>query len=612
MRIIINISFFLFASVFVTAQNVPPLERKVNMNMNDKTLEWILTEIGKQADIAFSYNPEAIGSSKKTNIYIDDQSVRFALNTLFEGSMSYRERGKFIIIQPQKNEKKNFAIVEGYLSDESGRLITNATVYSETGKTAVNTNEYGYFRLEVDNAGANDSVKINKQGYNSIALTPVAGKSTFVQVSLPKNKNQSSDNNPILMVNPQWLVNKEMMAANQNIDQSFNRVAQISFLPHVGTNSLFSGKTSNYFSINILGGMIENLRFFEAGSIFNIVMKDAGVFQSAGVANYVGGRFIGMQSAGFLNRVGQNLNGAQFAGALNQTGGNFNGLQAAGALNRVKENFTGIQAVGAVNIVGKSIDGFQAAGAINVAKELAGLQAAGFGNTTKKIEGAQLAGVMNYAKMGKGFQAVGVINLCDSLSGAQVSGLLNVAGVINGAQIGIINIADSCSGVQLGLININRKGYTHIDVYSTETFLANIAYRGGTKHFYTVLMFGYAPQTVGSNMLYTYGFGGGTSFRNDKKLNYDLDLIAQNVSLGTYTDDINMLYRLGFTANYPITKKVSLNVGLSYNFYLVDSTTPQYESTFSTLAPYFISNEAVGNKRNLKTWFGLKAGIRFL
>jgi hypothetical protein len=612
MRIIINISFFLIVSVLATAQNVPPLERKVNLSMNDKSLEWILTEIGKQADIAFSYNPEAIGSSKKTDIHIDDQSVRFALNTLFDGSMSFRERGKFIIIQPKKTEKKSHAVLEGYLSDESGRLITNATVYSATGKTAVSTNEYGYFRLEVDNAAASDSVKINKQGYNSIVLNPVAGKSTFVQISLPENESNKPDNNSQLMVSPQWMVNKEMLAANQNIDQSFNRVAQISFLPHIGTNSLFSGKTSNYFSLNILGGMIENLRFFEAGGIFNIVMKDAGVFQSAGVANYVGGKFIGMQSAGVLNRVGQNFNGGQFAGVFNQTGGNFNGLQSAGTLNHVKGSFLGIQAVGAVNIVGKSIKGLQAAGAINAAKELFGLQAAGFGNATKKIEGAQFAGVMNYAQTGKGLQSVGVINLSDSLSGAQVSGLLNVAGVINGAQIGIINIADSCSGVQLGLININRKGYRHIDVYTTETFLANIAYRGGTKHFYTVLMFGYAPQSVGSNMLYTYGIGGGTSFRKDKKLNYDLDLIAQNVSLGTYTDDINMLYRLGFTANYPVAKKVSLNLGLSYNFYLVDATTPQYGSTFSTLAPYFISNEAVGNNRNLKTWFGLKAGIRFL
>ncbi|HOO85121.1 MAG TPA: STN domain-containing protein, partial [Prolixibacteraceae bacterium] len=585
---------------------------KVNLTMNDKTLEWILTEIGKQADISFSYNPEAIGSSKRTDIFIDDQSVRFALNTLFDGSMSYRERGKFIIIQPQKPEKKNLAVVEGYLSDENGHSISNATVYNAAAKTVVNTNEYGYFRLEVENAGTADSIKINKQGYNSIALNPVAGKNSFVQISLPESENHSSVNSPKLMVNPQWMVNKEMLAANQNIDESFNRVAQISFLPHISTNSLFSGKTSNYFSINILGGMIENLRFFEVGGIFNIVMKDAGVFQSAGVANYVGGKFIGMQSAGVLNRVGQNFNGGQFAGVFNQTGGNFNGLQSAGTLNHVKGSFWGIQAVGAVNIVGKSIKGLQAAGAINAAKELVGIQAAGFGNATKKIEGAQFAGVMNYAKTGKGLQSVGVINLTDSLSGAQIAGLLNVAGVINGAQIGIINVADSCSGVQLGLININRKGYSHIEVYTTETFLANIAYRGGTKHFYTVLMFGYAPQSVGSNMLYTYGIGGGTSFRNDKKLNYDLDLIAQNVSLGTYTDDINMLYRLGFTANYPIARKVSLNVGLSYNFYLVDSTTPQYESTFSTLAPYFISNEAVGNNRNLKTWFGLKAGIRFL
>lgn len=610
MKAIISILFLSVLSFSATPQNQPPLERRVNLEMKDKTIEWVLTEVGKQADISFSYNPEAVGSSQKINLNIDNQPVRYVLNELFGGNMTYRERGKFIIIQPYRHNKKNIAIVEGYLTDNDGKLIANATVYSQAQNTAVATNEFGYFRLELETSDTSEQVNIKKRGYDDVLLTPVRGKTTFVQLPLSEKEN-STINQQTLMLNPLGIVNKEMLAASENLDESFKRVAQLSFLPHLGTNNLLSGSTSNLFSINILGGFVESVKVFEVGGILNIVRKNAGVFQSAGVANFVGGKFIGIQSAGLLNRVGKNFYGLQFAGVGNRTGGDHRGMQGASVFNSVAGSFSGIQSSGVINSAKNKSTGLQAAGVLNTADKLTGVQAAGVLNTAKNFQGSQMASVLNYSSKGKGLQIAAVVNIADTLSGVQMSGLLNVAGVMKGVQIGIVNIADTCSGVSLGFINIIKKGYTHIDIYATETFLANIAYRGGTNRFYTILMGGINPQLVGDEMLYTYGLGAGTSFANNKKLRYDLDLIAQNVSLGTLTDDINMLYRLGFSANYPIAKKLSLTLGISYNFYLVDSTTPQYETVFSKLPPYFISNEQAGDGRNIKTWFGLKAGIRF-
>jgi hypothetical protein len=123
-------------------------------------------------------------------------------------------------------------------------------------------------------------------------------------------------------------------------------------------------------------------------------------------------------------------------------------------------------------------------------------------------------------------------------------------------------------------------------------------------------MAGYDPRTVGNSALYTFGAGFGTSFGNKPKLKYDVDLISQQVSLGSMNEDINMLYRLGFGVNYKLTSTIGLTLGLTYNFYMVDSSSPDYETTFSKLPPYFISNESAGTNSNLKTWIGFKAGVR--
>lgn len=612
MKNFVSLLFLLFTFMLTAgAQNLPPMERRTSLAMENETIEKVLTKLGQQTEISFSYNPDAIKSSEKISIDIHNETVRLALSKIFEGEMKYRERGTFIIIQPSKNEK-NKATIEGYLTNNEGERIRNATIYSEAHNTAVATDEYGYFKLEVKTQDTLQDVKIRKKGYADLKITPIPGKPSFVQLSMPASEEIVLQTPSAPIHNPLGIVRNKLLTSSENIDETIRRVAQISLLPHLGTNNLLAGNTSNMLSFNILGGFTESVEVFEAGAVLNIVRKDAGVCQAAGIANYVGGNFRGMQAAGVLNNVNGNFNGAQLSGIGNRIGGNLDGVQAAGVYNYTSGNFCGFQAAGIANITRKDFTGLQAAGIISFAKSINGVQISGIADLATQIDGAQISGVLNHTSKGKGLQIAALFNNADSLSGVQISGLINRAGIIKGVQIGIVNIADSCAGTPIGFFNFIRKGYNHIDIYATETFLANVAYRGGTRHFHTILMFGYAPQSVGSNMLYTYGIGSGTSFGNDQKLSYDLDFIAQNVAMGNNTDEINMLYRLGFTANYPIAKKVSLNFGLSYNFYLVDSTTPQYESTFSTLSPYSISDEPLGANRNLKTWIGLKVGIRLL
>jgi hypothetical protein len=612
MKATVTVIFLLIFSLagICQSKSVPLLERRVTIEMQNETVEALLTEISRQAETTFSYSPEALNASRRISLSLEKQTVRSTLNTIFDGMVTCRERGKFIILQPVKEKKEKSAIVEGYLTNAQGNLLTDATVYNAEYKTAVTTNEYGYFHLEMGAKNTPDTLKVSKRGFEEALLMPVPGKTTFVNLTLPGNAREVVTTIDSADFFPSKLVNHQLQVNSSNVTETFNSLFQLSFVPHVGTNSLLSGSTINLFSLNILGGYIESVKVFEAGGLMNIVRRDAGVFQSAGLMNFVGGKFNGVQSAGLLNVTRKNYNGIQLAGVSNTTGGDFNGVQSSGIMNMAQGNFAGVQATGLFNSIKFNCKGVQASGIMNYAREIDGAQMTGILNTAKKTDGLQLSGILNQTRNCKGAQIAGIINTADKLKGAQISGLINRARYIKGVQLGVVNIADSCSGAQIGIINICRKGYHQIDIYATETFYTNIAYRGGTKHFYTILMGGYDPRTIGSSALYTFGAGIGTSFGKKPKLNYEIDLLSQQVSLGSINDDINMLYRLGFGVNYKMARNIALTLGLTYNFYLVDSSSPDYETTFSKLSPYFISNESAGINRNLKTWIGFKAGVR--
>ena len=570
------------------SQQVPVFERKISVEMENETIEAILTEISRQSQVSFSYNPELLNASDKKSLSVTNQSVRFALSSLFNGKINYRERGKFIILQPKKENSPS--VVEGYLTNERGQLLTDATVYDSNRKLVATTDEFGYFRLEIDKNNTSDTIKISKAGFESAMLMPVNNNAPFVQLSLSENQTSLP---PEETFYPSILVRRQLRVSSSNIDETINRFAQLSLAPHLGTNSLLSGSTSNLLSLNIFGGFVEEVKVMEFGGIVNIVRRNAGVIQAAGIGNFVGGNFRGFQASGILN----------------YTRRSFSGLQASGISNTVAGNLKGVQATGIMNFA-KGINGAQLSGILNVSRNLSGLQASSILNQAKTAHGAQVTAILNNADSLKGAQISGAFNRARIIRGTQITSLLNYANELNGVQIGVVNIANRGRATQIGLININRSGVHNLEIYATETFLTNIAYRGGSKHFHSILVGGFDPSTFGNKFLYTYGFGVGTSFGNRPKLYYDAEILSQQITAGNAIGEINMLYKLGFSANYKISKTMAITFGLSHNIYVVDTSTPEYETIFSQIPPYFLSNEPSGTNRNLKTWVGFKAGIR--
>ena len=374
-----------------------------------------------------------------------------------------------------------------------------------------------------------------------------------------------------------------------SMPDSIHRMMQISFLPFIGTDGIYSSKVNCNVSLNILAGSIYEVNGIEVGGLVNIDRQNAGKCQLAGIGNIVGGKVSGLQSAGIFNQS-HFAEGIQIAGIENNTN-TLSGIQIAGIANNAQ-----------------TVKGMQLAGIANNAPKGKCIQLSGIVNNSDSSK-TQIAGIANNSNVISGVQIAGIVNHSNEVDGVQISGILNITKKINGIQIGLINIADSCQGTPIGFINIIKNGIHQFEVYGDELFYSNIAFRSGNTRFHTILTAGIRPTHL-ENPLWTYGSGIGTTFTFTKKTALDLDgtfsQVIKNGEIGT-----NFLYKASLSLDQKIGKSISVVVGVSYNFLSTNTISINYTDTYSSIANYYFTNHTYNNGYNLKSWAGVKVGLRF-
>jgi hypothetical protein len=372
----------------------------------------------------------------------------------------------------------------------------------------------------------------------------------------------------------------------------------------MGTNGTSSPNIINHISFNILAGYNGGTTGFEMGGLFNIDKYDVKATQVAGIGNFAGGETNGVQMAGIVN-TSKITTGSQIAGISNISVV-MNGVQIAGINNHTKTGKS-LQISGILN-TSEDQSTSQMAGLANYTKECSGVQIAGLINTSKEKTGAQFAGIANYSGSCNGVQIAGIVNTSKGSTGSQIAGIANVSRYFKGVQIGLINIADSCNGVPIGLINIIKNGYNRFEISADEFFQANIAYRSGIDKFHGIITAGIQPKSLGAP-LWTYGAGVGMSEALSSNTLLDFDLTFSHVIKKDNVDD-NFLYKAYLGIDRSLSSHLSLCLGVSYNFLVIDRRAGSHYEDYSDIAPYSFSNHNY-NHSNLKTWLGFKAGLRF-
>jgi hypothetical protein len=537
------------------------LNKNVSVSVRDKTVAEVLKLIEKQGEFSFSYNTDMISGDSLVSVSIGPVPVRQLLDQLLSGKFRYKEKGNFIVIQPEQRER--YYQVSGQVLDgETGKEVDYASVYSKKQLVSALTDDAGFFKLRL---GVNNpALTISKIGYADTTIVLDARQDAGVKVILyPK----AVDLDTLIIKNAQesnfWLtrlfVSSRLRVQSRNISRFFISLPfQGSLTPGLSTHGRMSSQIVNKFSLNIYGGYTAGLNGVELGGLFNISKKDARYLQMATTFNAVSGKFGGVQIAGIYNQVLDSLKGVQLTGM-----GGF-----------VKKQVKGVQASGAFNIVSGNMHGLQISLGGNLVKaNLRGVQASLLGNISKH-----------------------------RMQGLQFGGLFNYAGNMKGVQVGLINLADSSSGYSIGFINIVKNGRGSLTVYATELVPWNLSWKSGSRKLHTVFNLG--ASLNGLEKAYVLGFGFGREVVMNQNLKLNTDVTVNSIFLGAWKTR-PVLYRLQTGLNLKLTKHLWLNGGPSFSL---------FRSEQKELKADFQSFENKGFLRfrvNKETqgWLGYQAGL---
>lgn len=558
-------ALFFISSICLEAQisSVPPLERRVTIYAENKTLESVLDDISAQAGFVFSYSPGFIDAQKIVSYQADNKPVRLVLANVLDNSVTCKTKGRYVILQGGGADADKMRL-EGYLYDSrTGEWISNASVYDRTLMASAVTDRFGYFSIELSPIDSLVSLQVSKSGYADTSIITVSGSQMNRLAEISMHSRDTSAGRQVSAFSkilPSWLIPENIRINSVNIKEIWPKSFQLSFVPGLSTNRLLGGNAENRISLNILGGYSESVRYFELGGLFNIVKNNSGYCQIGGISNFVGGDFTGLQLAG-INNSASSVNGVQAGGIINYTH-NGSHIQLAGIANKSAESILQISGI-----------------------------------TSSATDKAQV-------------QIAGIANNADSAD-VQIGGIINCAGYLKTLQISLINIADTSCGISIGLINIVKNGYHKIEFSTDEVLQANIAFRSGTKSFHGIITAGMAP--FGSDKkIWGFGYGIGTTLGKSGKTAFDFDLSATEICYGGDVSFENNLNRVYAGIDCRLSKKFSIAAGLTFNLLVTDTQNKYYGEVYSDIAPYNLIDSDTGQTDNIKSWIGIKLALRFL
>jgi hypothetical protein len=545
--------FLLLFSVSALAQT-DVLSRRVSFYYQNERLKPALTDISKRYQVNFSYSSDYVNVRQRVSARVNDVPLSIGLDKLFEEThIVYTLVSKHIILKTDKNKvltrsggsRQNHENIRLPEPEESAPVIL---VHEEQDPEAPSRDTISASPIEVP-----DMQTVRSEG----KMYP------FDETLLNLEK---------------WRLQAEWATR----PRGSKRIAQVSVLPFIGTNTYQSDEVTNNLSMNLLWGVSGGVDGMELGGFVNMVKKDVN----------------GMQVAGIGNTVGRNVTGTQFGGVFNYTGGAARGLQAAGLVN-IAGRAEAAQAAGLMNWVKGDVAGFQASGLFNMAGgNAAALQAAGAFNFTRGDAKVQVGGVFNVAR---------------DVEIGQFGGLLNVAKEVKGFQVALVNISDTVSGVPIGLINIVKHGYNKFEIYGGEGLHGNLQLKLGANAFYNIFLVGARyPQGDGT---YTWGlgYGIGTVSVVSPKNSFNFELLAIHISENeAWTNTLNSAGQFRFLWNHQLGKSIGFFLGPTANVMVSQLRNAETgETGQSPIVPYALIDEQINAGTTLKGWVGVNAGFRF-
>ncbi|MEL1242533.1 SusC/RagA family TonB-linked outer membrane protein [Flavobacterium flavipallidum] len=202
---------FLLALVFSTvtlANNINgqgKLDTKVTVSIIDMDLNKALAELGKSADVKFSYNSRMGALDQKVSVEAEDELLSSVLSKILQPlNISYSLVSNQIVLQRTTFKKKESTNVlamnvqqqktlNGVVVDASGMGLPGASVLVKGTNNAVSTDFDGKFSIRIDNTAT--ILVVSYIGFDTVEL-PIGNKTDF-KISL---KESSQTLNEVVVV----------------------------------------------------------------------------------------------------------------------------------------------------------------------------------------------------------------------------------------------------------------------------------------------------------------------------------------------------------------------------------------------------------------------------
>lgn len=250
--------------------------KQVSIQFDKASTHQALEQINALDNIKLAYNPDVIPSGNSLTRVYTNAAVESVLDDILGKQFSYKYRGSYILIQPNRIEetkKKNFTFTGEVRDAKTGEILEDVTVYEVNNFESTLTDDRGNFELNVS----------SKTDYITIAISREAYLDTLIQVKSTEEMEQTL----VLRPKAKGLVQDvargmrylgseterlvELFAGREARENVKNVLMeefedfQFSVVPMIGTNGKMSGKITNQYSLNLIVGYSQGLDGVELG-----------------------------------------------------------------------------------------------------------------------------------------------------------------------------------------------------------------------------------------------------------------------------------------------------------------------------------------------------------
>ena len=153
-------TLLLLVSLFSIRANTYAQKTKVNLELNNTTVETVIETIEQKTDFRFIYKMSDIDLNRVISINVKNQAIDVVLEKLFKGTATdYIVRDTQIILKKPLIEKTSTTFyvkktIKGKVSDENGMPLPGASIMDEKTKKGVITDIDGNFEITVEDSAA--------------------------------------------------------------------------------------------------------------------------------------------------------------------------------------------------------------------------------------------------------------------------------------------------------------------------------------------------------------------------------------------------------------------------------------------------------------------------